>query len=436
MTSTGRTQSECACVCALVIWNNLSKLKTRREKQKKSHTHTFCGDISVYCNILRDTRRLWIIFLFFSLIFLVHLWFEFIQNWVHFIFCRGQSPSLIPPITPHRVESRKIKEKKKKKRVEMTDISGPLAHQLPLHNHRGGLVQPSLVMNPHLDMGCHVNDSRISKCSNSNTLRVLISIPCEFLVKGHGSIVYEFNRNKLQIDTIPVWVRVSGTFQSPLRMATLIHNRFVVSFVYHSSKATLYRSSHTRPDTHIDRAYLFGQKFKMVFNFTWLCVCECLTSMNARGWETFSPNELLHGNCGPRLSQCYRYRAWNYFDGARSKCQKLWFIFHEATYDFGKNVYSFRYFGSRSFDLSPNSAVQLVSKFQLIEFDCPNGMRAIRFRFSVSTPIQVYQQQVIIYFYAGECVCSKFTFEIDHWTVRCVRLQWHAADMRSCRSVV
>lgn len=38
--------------------------------------------------------------------------------------------------------------------MAMTDISGPLAHQLPLHNHRGGLVQPSLVMNHHLDMEC------------------------------------------------------------------------------------------------------------------------------------------------------------------------------------------------------------------------------------------------------------------------------------------
>lgn len=45
----------------------------------------------------------------------------------------------------------------------MADISGPLAHQMPLHNHRGGLVQPSLVMNHHLDMDCHGNDIRISK---------------------------------------------------------------------------------------------------------------------------------------------------------------------------------------------------------------------------------------------------------------------------------
>lgn len=45
----------------------------------------------------------------------------------------------------------------------MTDISNPMAHQLPLHNHRGGLVQPSLVMNHHLDMDCHGSDIRISK---------------------------------------------------------------------------------------------------------------------------------------------------------------------------------------------------------------------------------------------------------------------------------
>lgn len=56
----------------------------------------------------------------------------------------------------------------------MTDISGPLAHQLPLHNHRGGLVQPSLVMNHH-HMECHGNDIRISK-SSSLRLRSFFSI--------------------------------------------------------------------------------------------------------------------------------------------------------------------------------------------------------------------------------------------------------------------
>ncbi|XP_058059414.1 insulin gene enhancer protein isl-1 [Anopheles bellator] len=54
----------------------------------------------------------------------------------------------------------------------MAEIGGPLAHQLPLHNHRGGLVQPSLVMNHHLDpldsSGCHGEDvikkERLSLC--------------------------------------------------------------------------------------------------------------------------------------------------------------------------------------------------------------------------------------------------------------------------------
>lgn len=45
----------------------------------------------------------------------------------------------------------------------MAEIGGPLAHQLPLHNHRGGLVQPSLVMNHHLDMDCHGTDMHQSK---------------------------------------------------------------------------------------------------------------------------------------------------------------------------------------------------------------------------------------------------------------------------------
>lgn len=45
----------------------------------------------------------------------------------------------------------------------MAEIGGPLAHQLPLHNHRGGLVQPSLVMNHHLDLDCHGSDIHQSK---------------------------------------------------------------------------------------------------------------------------------------------------------------------------------------------------------------------------------------------------------------------------------
>lgn len=45
----------------------------------------------------------------------------------------------------------------------MAEIGGPLAHQLPLHNHRGGLVQPSLVMNHHLDIDCHGHDIHASE---------------------------------------------------------------------------------------------------------------------------------------------------------------------------------------------------------------------------------------------------------------------------------
>lgn len=52
---------------------------------------------------------------------------------------------------------------KNKISMAMTDISNPMAHQLPLHNHRSGLIQPSLVMNHHLEMDCHTNDTRISK---------------------------------------------------------------------------------------------------------------------------------------------------------------------------------------------------------------------------------------------------------------------------------
>lgn len=46
----------------------------------------------------------------------------------------------------------------------MADIGGPLAHQLPLHSHRGGLVQPSLVMNHHLELDCHGHEINISEC--------------------------------------------------------------------------------------------------------------------------------------------------------------------------------------------------------------------------------------------------------------------------------
>lgn len=44
---------------------------------------------------------------------------------------------------------------------------GPLAHQLPLHNHRGGLVQPSRTLNEHhMDIDdCHQSNihTKISK---------------------------------------------------------------------------------------------------------------------------------------------------------------------------------------------------------------------------------------------------------------------------------
>ncbi|XP_026466337.1 insulin gene enhancer protein ISL-1 isoform X1 [Ctenocephalides felis] len=50
----------------------------------------------------------------------------------------------------------------------MADMGGPLAHQLPLHQHRGGLVQPSLVMNHRLDveldLDLHPKKQRLSLC--------------------------------------------------------------------------------------------------------------------------------------------------------------------------------------------------------------------------------------------------------------------------------
>lgn len=42
----------------------------------------------------------------------------------------------------------------------MAEIGGPLAHQL--HSHRG-LVQPSLVMNHHLDLDCHGHEINLSE---------------------------------------------------------------------------------------------------------------------------------------------------------------------------------------------------------------------------------------------------------------------------------
>lgn len=44
----------------------------------------------------------------------------------------------------------------------MAEIGGHLAHQLPLHNHNHNHnqtgLQPSLVMNHHLDLDCHGHD--------------------------------------------------------------------------------------------------------------------------------------------------------------------------------------------------------------------------------------------------------------------------------------
>lgn len=56
------------------------------------------------------------------------------------------------------VQNKKANEIQNPSYMVMAEIhqGGPMAHQLPLHNHRGGLVQPSLVMNHHhLDMDCH-----------------------------------------------------------------------------------------------------------------------------------------------------------------------------------------------------------------------------------------------------------------------------------------
>lgn len=44
----------------------------------------------------------------------------------------------------------------------MTEIGGPMAH---IHSHRG-LVQPSLVMNHHLDLDCHGHEINISECND------------------------------------------------------------------------------------------------------------------------------------------------------------------------------------------------------------------------------------------------------------------------------
>lgn len=45
---------------------------------------------------------------------------------------------------------------------------GPMAHQLPLHNHRGGLVQPSLVINQN-NMDYGYSQNKISTFQSSDT---------------------------------------------------------------------------------------------------------------------------------------------------------------------------------------------------------------------------------------------------------------------------
>lgn len=72
--------------------------------------------------------------------------------------------------------------------AEVQQGGRPMAHQLPLHNHRGGLVQPSLVMNHHhIDVNCHqtgleIHPSNISKCKRNKTLRE--KLPRAELVAG------------------------------------------------------------------------------------------------------------------------------------------------------------------------------------------------------------------------------------------------------------
>lgn len=58
---------------------------------------------------------------------------------------------------------------------------GPLAHQLPLHNHRGGLVQPSLVMNHHhMDLECdgghEIHATNISEYLETKDQRIKLQL--------------------------------------------------------------------------------------------------------------------------------------------------------------------------------------------------------------------------------------------------------------------
>lgn len=85
--------------------------------------------------------------------------------------------------------------------MAMTDISGPLAHQLPLHNHRGGLVQPSLVMNHHLDMECMSKSWYFSffLLSSSRSVRSVIHRWDEDPVYLSTSAIYDVGNSKVQI---------------------------------------------------------------------------------------------------------------------------------------------------------------------------------------------------------------------------------------------
>lgn len=140
--------------------------KNRKEKKNNFFLQRKTADISEYYKIYK--KKTHVDFELFLLCLLpTRMWFSnSSRNWVNCIFlllcfC---SRSVVVADTDYKIVELWIRKRRLKKEIQMTDISGPLAHQLPLHNHRGGLVQPSLVMNPHLDMGCHVNDSRISKC--------------------------------------------------------------------------------------------------------------------------------------------------------------------------------------------------------------------------------------------------------------------------------
>lgn len=120
----------------------------------------------------------------------------------------------------------------------MTDISGPLAHQLPLHNHRGGLVQPSLVMNHHLDMGCHGNDTRISKliwyfvdifrCWNFACIANIVwEMKTRYLFCLFSIVQFVIQKYKRQFDMYFLVVVVVITCEDRLAWAGVFGNRYL-----------------------------------------------------------------------------------------------------------------------------------------------------------------------------------------------------------------